>query len=243
MTQRALNLRRPQSSRPRRGTCTRARGFTLLELVVAMAMVAILSMSLYASLRVAFQTRKSAEAAVQPAQAVDVAMGILRDDIENAVVPNGVLAGTFTGTDSRDDRNLDADDLTFYSTADSPQHAAANGEIKNIELTVVTPNNSDDHVLIHRVTRNLLSQVQANPDEEIICRHVLGFNLQYYDGSQWNDSWDSTQEDNTLPAAVQVTLTLPGPTPQDAPRRYVRIFPLSESTAAFDSVVNPALGL
>jgi hypothetical protein len=208
-----------------------------------MAMVAILSMSLYASLRVAFKARSSAEAAVEPARAVDVAMGILRDDIENAMVPNGVLAGNFTGTDTRDDRNLDADDLVFYSTADSPQHAVANGEIKNIELTVVTPSNSDDHVLIRRVTRNLLSQVQANPDEEIICRHVLGFNLRYYDGSQWNDSWDSTQEDNTLPAAIEVTLTMPGATAQDVPRRYVRIFPLSGSTAVFDSVVNPALGI
>src|SRR6185295_5600421 len=110
---------------------------------------------------VAFKARASAEAAVAPSRAVDITMNMLRDDIENAMVPNGVLAGTFVGTDSRDDRNLDADDLVFYSTADSPQHVTANGEIKNIELTIVVPMNSTDHVLIRRVTRNLLSQVQA----------------------------------------------------------------------------------
>ena len=41
-------------------------------------------------------------------------------------------------------------------------------------------------------------------------------------------------EDNTLPAAVQVTLDLAGATPQDPPRRYVQIFQLPASTAAFD---------
>jgi general secretion pathway protein J len=229
---------RPQSPRLGRGTVFRQqRGFTLLELIVAMMMVAILSMSLYASLRVAFKAKSSAETAIAPSAAADITMSLLRDDLENALPPNGVLAGNFVGTDSRDDRNLDADDLVFYSTADSPEHPAANGEIKNVELTVVTPTGSNDHVLIRRVTRNLLAPVQANPDEEVLCRHVMGFNLRYYTGSVWDDSWDSTTEDNTLPVAVEVTLDIQLAADQP-PQRYVRVFPLSCSTAAFDSAVN-----
>ena len=67
-----------------------------------MAMVAILSMSLYASLHVAFKAQRAEAAVAAHARAVDIAMNMLRDDIENAMVPNGVLAGTFVGTDSRD---------------------------------------------------------------------------------------------------------------------------------------------
>ncbi len=219
------------------------RGFTLIELIVAMGMVAILSISLYASLRVAFNAKNGAEAAVEPARTAALTMEFLRQDFQNAM-PVGDLSQSFEGTDGQDDRGRDGDDVNFYSTADGPQHIAGNGEIKNIELAIVTPQGTTDHVLVRRVIRNLLSQVQVNPDEEVLCRGVGGFNVRYYDGSEWLDTWDSTAEDNTLPVAVEVTLTLDRPVGSGdlQPRRFVRIFPLSCSTAAFDTTVNPSAG-
>jgi general secretion pathway protein J len=223
-------LQRPPLHRGTALAAQRRRAFTLLELIVAMMMVAILSMSLYASIRVAFKVQSSAEAAVVPAATAAIAMNIIRDDIENALPTNGDLANSFVGTDSQDDRGMPGDDLVFFTTADSPAHVNANGEIKNVELTVVIPTNSSDHALIRRVNRNLTAQVQANPDEEIICRHVMGFNLRYYDGTQWNDTWDSsTSTDNLLPTAVEVTLDIQS-APDAAPQRYVRVFPVSCSS-------------
>jgi Type II secretion system (T2SS), protein J len=137
------------------------------------------------------------------------------------------------------------DDINFYSTTDSPQHVDANGEIKNIELTVITPQNSNDHVLVRRVTRNLLgANSVATPDPEFICGHVDSFTVQYFNGTDWSPTWDSTTEDNTLPVAVQVTLNidrddaaLPGGVQTTS---YTRTFPLPCSTAEFDSAVNPS---
>jgi len=200
-------------------------------------------MSLYASIRVGFHAKASAEAAVEPARVGSIAMNIIREDLQGALPPNGVLAGSFIGTDTKDDRNNDGDDLSFFSTADAPQHVDGNGEIKNIELTTVALTNSTDHVLIRRVTRNLLSQVQANPDEEIICRHVLAFNLQYYDGTAWYDSWDSTTQNNQLPAAVEVTLDLEPFNQNDAPHRYQRIFTLPCSPLSADNPSTTGGGL
>jgi len=65
--------------------------------------------------------------------------------------------------------------------------------------------------LVRKVIPNLLSPQAPNPDVEVICRGVGGFNLRYYDGTQWNDTWDSTQQQNVLPNAVEVTLTLDRP--------------------------------
>ena len=42
----------------------------------------------------------------------------------------------------------------------------------------------------------------------MVCRGLCGFDVKYYDGSTWLDSWDSTANDNKLPLGVQVTLTL-----------------------------------
>jgi type II secretion system protein J len=223
----------------------RRRGFTLLELLVAMAMVAILAVSLFASIQITFRAQKRAEAAVEPARTAQLAMEMIGQDITNSFAPDGQLGGTFEGTTGTDDRGHEADDIDFYSTADSPQHIDANGEIKNIELTVITPVNSTDHVLVRRVTRNLLSlNTTATPDPEFICGHVDSFTVQYFDGTDWAPTWDSTAEDNTLPMAVQVTLNIdradsaaPGGVQTTS---YTRIFPVPCSTAEFDSAVNPS---
>lgn len=223
------------------------RGFTLIELLVAMAMVAILAVSLYASLRIAFRAKASAEVQLKPMRTVELAMSLIRTDLQDAPAPNGLLAGTFEGTTGVDDRGHEDDDLNFYSVAASPLHVDGNGEIKNVELTVMETT-TGDHVLVRKVIRNLLSQQTMNPDVEVICRGVSQFGLQYYDGSEWLDTWDSTHEDNTLPVAVQVTLAMDPPktTAPGAqavqPQTYVSIIPLPCSTAATDTTVNPQAG-
>ncbi len=212
------------------------RGFTLLELVVALAMVAILAGGLYASLRIAFRAQASSEQAIAPARTAALAFELIGTDIRNALPPGNVLVGAFVGTDGTDERGRDGDDLFFYNTGDAPEHPSGNGEIKSVELSVEVPDGSNDHVLLRRVTRNLLSQIAVDPDEEVICRGVAGFNLRYYDGMQWQDSWDSSQQDNALPLAVEVTLDLDRAAPLDPSEppthRYVRVFPIACSSLA-----------
>jgi type II secretion system protein J len=219
-------------------------GFTLLELVVAMSMVAVLAVSLSESMHVAFKAVSSADAAVEPSRTASIAMDFLGQDLQNALPPGTVLAGTFEGTQGQDSRGHENDDLIFFSTADSPQHVDANGETKQVELTMEqTPDG--DWVLVRRVIRNLLSQTQVNPDEEVLCRGVSSFTLQYSTGSQWNTTWDSTQEDNTIPAAVQVTLELQRADTKGVMQtmRYTRVFALGCSTASTDPTVNSGVSM
>jgi hypothetical protein len=150
------------------------------------------------------------------------------------------LIGNFEGTQAQDDRGHEADDVIFFSTAESPEHAYANGEVKQIEITVEHLTGTNDYALVRRVTRNLTAQIQAAPDEEIICRGVSSFTLEYFDGSNWDTTWDSTQEDKTIPAAVQVKVELqdPSASPTAIPVTRERIIPLLCSTAAVDPAVN-----
>jgi len=214
-------------------------GFTLLELIVALAMVAILATGLYASLRIAFRAQSSTERALEPSRTAELALGFISADLRNALPPGGVLAGSFIGTNGTGDQGQDADDVTFYGAGDAPEHVSGNGEIKSLELTVVTPDGGGAPQLVRRVTSNLLSQIVVDPDEQVICRDVAGFNLRYFDGTQWLDDWDSSQQENAIPAAVEVTLELNRPGAEDGqtPRtlRYVRVIRLSCSTASSDT--------
>src|SRR5689334_334451 len=102
----------------------RRRGFTLLELLVAMTMTAIIAGSLYAALRIGFRAEAAAESAIEPIRTGELSMGLLRPDFESAVAPSGVLRGAFTGTDQTGDGGMPADTLEFYTLGD-PVEASA----------------------------------------------------------------------------------------------------------------------
>ncbi len=226
----------------------RHRGFTLLEIILAMTMVAVLSMSLYMSLRAGIKARNGSIGIVTPIRAAEVAMEMIRQDLESALPPVGLLAGQiqsggfqvqgtcgFVGMHQND-----ADAIQFYCIGDDSEllSAAANldqtkqGGVRKVQFYVTTLSDGTPNVLVRGITNNLLSQVTTDPDEEVLCRNVKSFTLRYWDASSqtWQDEWDSTQLSNAMPTAVEVTLQLQWPDKDNGePRTYrtSRIYSLS----------------
>lgn len=212
------------------------RAFTLLELVVALAMVAVLSVSLAASIRIAFRAQSSAEAAVTPSRSIDLALEFIRMDFENALPQGDNLAGAMTGVTTTDALGNPAEEVELYTTAPSPLRPSGNGEIKLVRLLVTPLESTGEYALVRQVTRNLLSPYELTPDEQVVCRNVKYFDVRYFDGSDWQDDWD-TASMNSLPMAVEVTLEVELPVSgtlpfgQSAPTaRAVRVFKVPCST-------------
>jgi type II secretion system protein J len=230
----------------------RRSGFTLLELLVALVISGILAFSIFSSLYIAFKTQENTKADIAPIGSVDIAWDLIRTDLQAAQPPNptasplptqppasnGVLVGPFEGNQNGSAAGV-GDTLNFFTNGYAPQHQSGNGEIKQVLLT--TEARPDGICLVRQVIPNLLSEQNPTPDEEVICRNVTMFTLEYYDGEQWQTSWDSTQYNNSLPAAVEVTLEFHPPGATD-PRQIVhqrRVFALScvsqETTATGSS--------
>ena len=235
----ASGIRRPQ---------TRAGAFTLIELVLAMMMVAALAGTLFLNLRAAYKAQDSAKDDLEPARTADLAMEFVRDDIQNALPASNPqnftsefqkLAGTFEGTNSGGITGADGD-VTFFSTSDGKLHVDGNGETKEIELTTDQPAGAISKCLVRKCLRNLTNDPLQQPDEEILCRGVISVTFTFFDGSNWNETWDSTEENNEIPAAIQMTLVLDRPTSQGVPRqlKFVRTFQLPCSNVLFDTQVN-----
>jgi prepilin-type N-terminal cleavage/methylation domain-containing protein len=222
-----------------------AGGFTLLELLVATAMMSILVLSLFETMRVAFRARDTALAAVGPARAGEAAMDVMRADLESALPPTGRLASTFigaTGTEVADTSGLvfsavgnaapgylegasgsggmgatGGSGLTIGGNggnagyADNSDATLAGGTLRVAYAVRVT--DAGTRVLVRQVQRNLLADVETGEadDESVVCRGVRTFQLRYFDGTQWLDTWDSSQTGNALPMAVEVTLELERP--------------------------------
>ena len=198
------------------GRTRKTTAFTLLEMLVATALVAILAGSLYASLAIAFKARRSAMEAVEPVRKAEIALALLAEDLRCAVVPKGVLAGPFQGQDGTDDRGHKSDSLEFYCAASSPEQAEGIGDIKKVDLACELADDLRTHVLVRYVTTNLLAPRTVEPTREVLCRGVFALNLRYFDGSEWLDNWDSTVENNALPCAIEVTLQLEDPRQPDS---------------------------
>ena len=184
------------------------RGFTLLELLIAMTMMSIIAASLYTSMSIGFMAREKAETVVEKGRSAEIAVELIKGMLTASMVPNGILAGEFEGEDEQDQYGYDADALSFYTADYNPGEDELASDIEKVELEMSDREDSSERVIVRKVTTNLLSPKTLDPDEEVLCRGVRSLNLRYYDGSGWADEWDSSDNDNALPEAVEITIVL-----------------------------------
>jgi hypothetical protein len=62
--------------------------------------------------------------------------------------------------------------------------------------------------LIRATRRNLLAQTEEPAVEERLLSGVDRLEFLFYSGTEWRESWDSTEQTNTLPRAVKVRLRM-----------------------------------
>jgi len=183
-------------------------GFTLLELLVALALMNVIALTLYSSMYTGFKTKKSSQAALKPFQSVIPVFAYMRKDFTSAMQPDGILADEFLGEDQSGQGSLDSDTVTLYVCSYQPCVGEVASNIVKIEYVLEEDTELEQTVLKRLVTKNILSPREVTPQEEILCRGILGLDVKYYDGSSWIDKWDSSAQEDQLPWAVQVALTL-----------------------------------
>ena len=196
-------------------------GFTLLELIVAMALMNVIALSLYASMHIGIKAKHSSQSAIKAYRTTVPAFEIIRSDVGSAMTPDGLLAGPFVGEGLQD-----SDFLSFHTCNYRPREDEAASNIIYIEYQLDEDPELQQTVLKRRKVKNLLSTTAVEPDEEIIARNIAGFDVKYYDGYAWQDAWDSTAQGNTLPWAVKVSLFMASPDTEDdsSQKRFSRIF-------------------
>ena len=188
------------------------KAFTLIEVLVATVMMAILAVSLYTMLRTGIQIQRSVTGSLAQTRKVSLLMEILRQDVASILPPGGVLKGPFTGQSLVDGVN---DAMMFYNTAQAvpDPNWTGNilepvGDVQEVEIYCQPAEDGKSQVLLRRVTRNLLSPTMVGRQPEVLCRGIASFNLRYFDGTAWQNIWDSTVQNNNLPAAIEVSLQL-----------------------------------
>ena len=233
-------------------TMRRRSAFTLLELILALGMVAMLALTLYLGLTVTVRARERALSSVAPVRTALVAADLIRQDLESVLPCKQLLAGPFIGTSQSGADVVDffclGSDVSWHATPDALKQQGSGIAPASVDVPwsegprhVVLYLNTDTQPpsLVRSVTRNLLAPTVPPPDEEILCRNVRSFTVRYFDGTDWQDSWDSTTVGDILPQAVELTFEAviddAKPGQQPVVYKVTRAFPLACAVPADSS--------
>lgn len=226
------------------------RGFTLLELILASMMTALLAMSLYGMLRIGFRARDSATRYLGPVRQMQWGAELVRQDLAAALPPGGVMVGAFIGENEAaaggendnvsfyrsasatlpDYRGLEASGGLFRNSlqagAAAQAQAVSAGDVEYVEL-YCQPEGAGLALVRRRIT-NLLSTEADQSVPEVLARGIKSFGLRYFDGLEWLEDWDSSVQDNYLPLAVEFAIEWLPDQPGAANGRIVRqVVPLA----------------
>ena len=203
----------PGTSRPRPhpinflNTPPCARGFTLIEVLIAVAIFAIVLAAINTVFYSALRLRNRSAAAFDEALPIQQALAIMKRDLANLVVPGGTLSGALQTT-MISNSVVGQASPDFYTSVGQMDNIVPWGDIERVSYVLVDSTNRAPGMDLYRaVTRNLLSQTQDPPVQQRLMGGVQGMVFYYYDGEQWVDSWDSAAQTN-LPLAIKVQIQL-----------------------------------
>lgn len=216
-------LKREGPSRvpPRQHFDASARGFTLIEMILAIGIAAIVLIAVNMAFFTALHLRDDTAQMVDAASPVDSAIGFLKRDLECAVTPtNGttkVLSGDFrVGASLTSVGVSDPVAIEMFTATGALSDSAPWGDIQRVTYELKTPTQAGavGRDLYRSVTRNLLSLSTPDVTEQLMLTGVASLKFSCYDGMQWDDTWDTTDPTSlytNLPVAVRADIQMAGP--------------------------------
>ncbi len=193
-------------------------GFTLLEIMVAMVILATILSTIYASFSDTFKNINYAESQADIYQMAQITLERIQEDLECSLVfeeedtpdnSNGSESEGFFAEDEQLDDN-DADSLTFLST----RHLSLDEDDEYSGLTriafYVEENDEEEGLVLYRSdTPEFKEAPEPKTDGLILCDSLLSVNFTYYDADEEeHDSWNSSEGEfkGRLPAMVSIQL-------------------------------------
>lgn len=176
-------------------------GFTLIEVMLASAMAAMILLAVYTVFSRAIKLRDNATERMRVYQLRARASRIIRDDLQNAWVSGGVLASVLESSTTTSD-GLDSavpGYLKFTTTTGKDTPDDLYGDVQQVEYYIAKDGTSTSigsgqgGKLVRVLTRDLLDSTnQQNETEELVLAGVQSFTVAFWDGTTWQDSWQFT---------------------------------------------------
>ncbi len=190
-------------------------GFTLIEVMLASVMAALILLAVYAVFSQAIKLRDNGTQRMHAYQLRSRASRTIRDDLQNAWVSGGVLASVLEYSPSGSD-GLDSavpGYLKFTTTTGKDTADDLYGDVQEVEYYIAKDDSAVAGAtasgnLVRVLTRDLLdSTLQSPGEEEQVLAGVQSFTVSFWDGTTWQTQWDLTGTAAGVAAAATPTPT------------------------------------
>lgn len=179
---------------------SRNKGFTLLEILIAVALLGILSAALYGSYFGVLRARERSAEGMEARRELGATLDLLRREVASALYRTGDKHYQFVVED-RD--NFGKPFSTLELTTLVPPSSAARRESGVVDV-LYRMVEKDKRFILTRLERD--SMLEPGKDSGYPqMEHITSFLVECHDGSTWVKSWD-TALNKALPAMVRITV-------------------------------------
>jgi type II secretion system protein J len=192
-----------------------AAGFTLLELLIATAVGAIVLIVIQTTYFGALRLHNTTHARLDEDSALHRAVTIIRRDLGGVMLPGGTFSGQFQT------ENFSTPNSASYGERVTPDLFTNSGridpyspfsDVQMVAYYLAAPEGGQTspekgNNLVRVLTRNLLPVQEPTAEEQVVLEGVAAATMSYFDGMGWIDTWDSTAT-STLPRALKLSLTM-----------------------------------
>lgn len=194
--------------------CATRRGFTLVELLLATAVFAMLASALFGVFRGAMKLREQTYARIEDQLPVEFMTKIIERDLACMVPPNGNLM--FRGDiyiESQDSGEGALDEIEFFTSSAVVTSKAPWGDTHKIEYYIEEPEAETgmaqgfDFVRVRTPLPDNLVGVVQEPEIERYFLDVQSLDITWYDGETWQETLDTSTQTDTFPEAVKLRIT------------------------------------
>jgi type II secretion system protein J len=206
-----MNLRGKYSAKTPRGS-----GFTLIEVVISSALMALIVVSAYLCLNAGLASQKLIEPRVEIFQNARVAMSMMTADLRSVCAFPKEKDFVFLGT-PRTIGDAQADNLDFATHNYTPRRERE-GDFCEISFYLSSDPETGKLTLWRRRNPRIAPDPLIGGSREEIATGLVGAKFDYYDGLDWYDTWGDikgtkAQASNKsqpnlsgMPEAVRITL-------------------------------------
>lgn len=192
----------------KRRNSVQRKAFTLIEVLLAVAIFAIvlgaINTVFYSALKLRNKTSELLDKSVPTEQAIK----IIKRDLANLVPPSGPLTGQLQSTPTTN-AIAGVNGPIFYCASGSIDEINPWPDIQKVAFTLVqSTNRFEGYDLVRVVDRNVLAPTPSQPVSQKLMGGVDQIAFQFFDGSQWQSTWDSTLQTPALPKAIKMQIQL-----------------------------------
>ena len=197
------------------------RGFTLLEIILAVTVLALVGTMIYGGFSQTALNKARVEEDVEHSRIVHMALERMARELTMAFVsthvnPSPDLRVVETAFIGRDHGKDDRIDFTSFSHRRLYRNAPESDQNEISYFVTEHPDEPGVQVLARREQNRIDENPQRGGKSQILVENVEEFNLEYFDPllTDWVQTWDTEDvlaQPNRLPTQVRIRLTVEDP--------------------------------